>query len=311
MRIISKAGREDIAIVYVAEDEQGRLIEFVQSLDPPKPAEEKWVNIISTMYGCPVKCKFCDANDAYLGKVSADDMIAQIEYLVDQRWGSRDFSTRKWKIQFARMGEPALNRDVLKVLRTLPQRFNTSTLIPSISTIAPASAANFFEELLKLKQELYPENFQMQFSLHTTDLEQRKDLIPVKTWSFDQIAEYGNRFYNGSGRKITLNFALADIYEVDPDKLLQYFSPESFLLKLTPLNPTYSAVENNLSSMYEQTELWDSTVKSLRDKGYDLLESVGVFEENEIGSNCGQYISSIRKEKCEIEQAYSYPIQQQ
>ena len=65
MKILAKTGTEDVAIVYIAEMDNGRLVEFVESVQPPIPREKKWVLIVSTLYGCPVGCRFCDAGEYY------------------------------------------------------------------------------------------------------------------------------------------------------------------------------------------------------------------------------------------------------
>ena len=48
MELIAKYGKEDLAILYIAKN-QGKIVEFVESLEPPIPREKKWVLIISTM----------------------------------------------------------------------------------------------------------------------------------------------------------------------------------------------------------------------------------------------------------------------
>jgi 23S rRNA (adenine2503-C2)-methyltransferase len=65
MRVLVSTGREDIAVVYVAELEPGKQVEFVESLQPPLPREKKWVLIVSTLFGCPVQCLMCDAGGRY------------------------------------------------------------------------------------------------------------------------------------------------------------------------------------------------------------------------------------------------------
>ena len=40
MKIIGKAGKEDIAIVYIAEMDNGLLSEFVESIQPPIPVKK-------------------------------------------------------------------------------------------------------------------------------------------------------------------------------------------------------------------------------------------------------------------------------
>ena len=82
MKVIASTGREDIALVYIAELEEGKLVEFVEALQPPLPREKKWVLLVSTMYGCPVGCAMCDAGGFYHGKVTKEDIFAQIDFLV-------------------------------------------------------------------------------------------------------------------------------------------------------------------------------------------------------------------------------------
>ena len=100
----------------------------------------------------------------------------------------RKVPVRKFKIQFARMGEPAYNRHVLEVLEELPGRFDAPGLWPTVSTIAPRGSESFFDGLLDIKEELYRERFQMQFSIHTTDVRLRDWLIPVPKWDLARIA---------------------------------------------------------------------------------------------------------------------------
>ena len=107
----------------------------------------------------------------------------------------------------------------------------------------------FFEKLLQIKKRLYKNgHFQLQFSIHTTDENLRNWLIPVKKWDFAKIADYGKEFYGDNDRKITLNFALIKGIPLEPDVLSKYFDPETFLIKITPLNPTYQVLKNKLSS---------------------------------------------------------------
>jgi len=319
MKIVASAGREDVALVYIAEMDSGKLVECVESLQPPLPREEKWVLLVSTMFGCPVGCMMCDAGGYYEGKPSAEEIFAQIDYLVYRRFPNGDIPSRQFKIQFARMGEPSLNPAVLTVLDALPQRYHAPGLMPSLSTIAPHGTAGFFEQLLEIKREQYSAGrFQFQFSIHTTDQATRDRLMPVKKWSFAQIAEYGERFYQPGDRKITLNFALADSSAVengsapiDAQILLSYFSPEKFLVKITPLNPTYRALENCLSSHIDpnQSEREYTVVVALREAGYQVIVSIGEVEENYIGSNCGQFLRRHLSNPEPIQDGYTYQVQ--
>jgi len=308
MRVVAGAGREDVALVYLAETKEGKWIEFVESLQPPLPREHKWVLTISTLYGCPVRCRFCDAGGSYRGKVSRDDIIAQIDYLIMKRFPEKKVPVKKFKVQFARMGEPSLNPHVLEVLDILPGLYGAPGLIPSLSSVAPKRTDGFFEKLLDIKKEKYPASFQMQFSIHTTDEKARGWLIPVDKWDFDQIAGYGMRFYNGGGKKITLNFALMHGMAVDPDILRRYFSPDIFLIKITPLNPTYQAAKHRLTSHLPQL-MEKSLVSGLEKAGYEVMVSTGELEENRIGSNCGMYITKYKKDRQLSKGSYTYRLE--
>jgi 23S rRNA (adenine2503-C2)-methyltransferase len=313
MKVVASSGREDIAVVYVAELEAGKYIEFVEAIQPPMPRNEKWVLMVSTLYGCPVGCSMCDAGGYYHGKVSKDDLFAQIDYMVDQRYPDWKISSDQFKIQFARMGDPAFNMAVLDVIEELPKRYQAPNFMPSVSTIAPHGVDDFFERLLQIKNAQYRNgHFQFQFSVHTTDEAQRDEMIPVKKWNFSQMAEFGERFYQEGDRKITLNFALAEGMAVDPQALLQYFSPEKFLIKITPLNPTYRAAEHGLSSYIDPYSEDDdyAIIQSLRHAGYRVIMSIGEIEENYIGSNCGQYVRRHLEAIDQSVDGYTYRVQE-
>ncbi|ADN35293.1 Radical SAM domain protein [Methanolacinia petrolearia DSM 11571] len=315
MKIIAETGNEDIARVYIAEIDDGRRIEFVESVQPPFTRSQKWVLIVSSLFGCPVGCRMCDAGGGYRGKLSAEDIYAQIDYLVRKRFPGGYVDADKFKIQFARMGEPAFNPAVLDVLESLKTRYKAPGLIPSLSTIAPEGCDEFFKRLLEIKNEHYRERFQLQFSIHTTDMVTREWLIPVKTWSFEEMKEYGELFFDKGGRKITLNFALGDNMKIDTGVLRKYFPPDVFLVKITPVNPTFRALENGINSFIRpgenETNCPDQErcpVKNLRDAGYDVIMSIGEPEENLIGSNCGQYLEAYERSGTELKGGYEYEI---
>ena len=313
MKIIASSGTEQVALVYIGEMANGKLVEFVESVHPPIPRAKKWVLLISTLFGCPVGCAMCDAGGYYQGKLAKDEILAQIDFLVHRRFPTGNIPCEQFKIQFARMGEPALNDSVLEVLEELPQRYHAPGLIPSISTIAPAGCERFFEGLLAIQRAHYTGgHFQLQFSIHTTDTARRELMIPVKKWGFAEIAAYGERFHARGERKITLNFALAQDMPLDPVVLLAHFNPDIFLIKITPLNPTYKASESGLTSYIQPRAAEDDypVFHALRQAGYQVLLSIGALEENLIGSNCGQYIKRHLTASKPIEGGYTYCLEE-
>ncbi len=307
MKILNSAGREGLATAYVAEIGAGRLIEFAESVQPPLPLAEKWVLMISSLFGCPIRCAFCDAGGHYEGKLSKSEIFEQLDFLVERRFPDGRVPVKKFKVQFARVGEPSLNPAVLDVLGELPRRYDAPGLIPAVSTIAPSGRDTFFERLREVKDELYTSGrFQLQFSIHTTDLKLRDELIPGSKWTFERIAQYGERFRSTGDRKVTLNFALAEGAPVDPGVLLAHFDPETFIIKITPINPTHEAVRNDIvSRIVPGQEEGSAIVEELRAAGYDVLLSIGEPEENRFGSNCGQYIRRHLEAKAALEEGYA------
>lgn len=306
MRIRAEYGMENLAKVYVAQMREHELskqtnrqylVEFVESIQPPLTREKKWVLIVSSMFGCPIQCKICDAGGDFLGCLTAEELLTQIEYMVRRRFPDGNPKTMKFKIQFARMGEPSLNHAVLEALEQIAVRYANTPVHISISSIAPrtASARTFFERLLEIKNRYFCNGrFQLQFSIHTTDKRKRDELIPFQKWSFDEIAAYGERFsllYQGD-RKITLNFAPIIGYPIDVDTIYRSFNPDVFLIKLTPINPTFRSQEASLISAIDphDSAVSDHLSNAFRKKGYEVILSIGALEENQIGSNCGQFI---------------------
>jgi len=293
MEIIKSKGKENVATVYIADMGEGRLVEFVESTQPPLTWSQKWVLTISVLFGCPIKCLICDSGDNYCGQLSKDQMLEQINFLIRQRYRDRCVPVEKFKIQFARMGEPALNPAVIDVLEEIQDYYYIPGFIPSVSTVAPVGTDDFFDRLLKVKRRKYSSGkFQLQFSIHTTDETLRDNLVPVRKWDFSRIAEYGKSFHQSGDKKITLNFALAKGMPVDPEVLLKYFSPEKFIIKITPINPTHRATENKLVSYIDAYDSHHQykIIDSLKSAGYEVILSIGEVEENSIGSNCGQYV---------------------
>jgi len=309
MKVISKTDNSQLATVYIAQNSAGKMVEFVESIQPPFKLSEKWVLIVSTLFGCPVDCTFCDAGGSYKGRLTAEEILFQIDYPVRLRFPDGKIGTEKFKVQFSRMGEPSFNPAVIDVLEKLPSLYTWKEFIPSLSTIAPYGTDKFFDQLLHIKKELYPKTFQFQYSIHSTSTKQRDQLMPVKKWDFRKMARYGEKLYSDGGKKVTLNFAVSKESIIDQNNLLKYFSPEIFLVKLTPVNPTFKARKNRIESWISQEDQFPGNLpERIREAGYETIISIGELEENLIGSNCGQFLQAHLKSCEKLPDAYSYQI---
>ncbi|RLD35662.1 MAG: radical SAM protein, partial [Bacteroidetes bacterium] len=91
--------------------------------------------------------------------------------------------------------------------------------------------------------------------------------------------------------------------------LLEHFDPDIFLIKVTPVNPTFKARMNNIDSLIVREEKEYAVVDALKAAAYEVILSIGEWEENKIGSNCGQYIRTLDQTTHMPEGSYSYKLQ--
>jgi len=304
IKIIERREIPGLAGLYLAElpGEGMRMIEFVDTVEPGVPKEKKWVLMISTQFGCAVGCRMCDAGAmGFHGNLTAGEMLAQVRGVISDNPGLDPRSHPKFKIHFARMGEPALNPAVLEALRLLPSEMPFPGLMPSLSTVAPKTpeAEDFLERLIEVKNAHYRGGrFQLQFSVHVTDAGLRKKIVPVPVWSFGEIAAYGKRFVRPGDRKITLNFALPEGERLDVEELQRVFDPALFLIKVTPVNPTCRADLNGSAYVWNNPSVGlaeDSA--ALEHAGFTVILSPSAPEEIEAETSCGQLWASRMKKR--------------
>ncbi len=274
------------------------VVEVVDGLAPPLSREDKWVINLSTQFGCPVGCPTCDAGGGYQGEPDAEGLWAQVAWAAARHPGLAT-RCRKLKVHFARMGEPSLNPAVLTCLEDLPGRLRAPGLWACVATVAPRGREGWLEALLGLKQRLYPGRFQLQFSVQSTDPADRAWLIPVPRLDLEEIAAFGSRFHRPGERKVVLNFALARGVGFDPEVLRAHFDPGTFLLKLTPLNPTARGREAGLETRLRSPAAAELTplIARLQAAGFEVICSVGDLREDAIGSNCGQAVRVLRAQQ--------------
>ncbi len=193
------------------------------------------------------------------------------------------------------MGEPALNDAVLDALVRLRGEMPWPGVWACLATTAPRNRESWFHRLMKIKNDLFPRRFQLQFSMNSTSEDQRRTLVPIPHWSFEEIADYGRRFFSPGDRTVVLNFALAQDVEFDPDKLAPLFEPDVFAIKLTPINPTATGRANGFETLLrsQAEKRLDEAVTRLERLGYAVIISVGDPGEDEIGSNCGQAVTAM------------------
>lgn len=206
--------------------------------------KERWLIGISVSSGCSVGCKFCASGNHFNGLLSTESMSEQLNYVIKHN-NLDPKKSQNFKILMTRMGEPAYNRkSVFEFINKILLLYPKVEIL--ISTVGIRN--DFIIELLCR----YPNinNIHLQFSIHTTDEEQRKNLIPnANLLTFFEIKQIGEDWIKTHERKITLNFTLLEGYKFCINKLKKYFPKELFFIKLSPLNENYFTNMNELKGV--------------------------------------------------------------
>lgn len=264
------------------------------------PLEEKWVITISTQYGCSMNCNFCDVSKVDLGgNATYNDLIRQV--LTGIKLHPEIEYTRRLNIHFARMGEPTWNPNILDVTKWLKTHIDPEYKIhPVVSTMMPRKniwLKTFVHTWMRIKNRLLKGEAGLQISINSTDEEERKIMFNDNACSLEDIAKIMEGCIP-NGRKITLNFAVAN-YTIDPKILLKYFNPDDYIIKLTPMHKTKSAIENKIETIGDYTAYYPYKIyeQKLKEAGYDVLVFIASYEEDMGRITCGNAILSGTKPK--------------
>ena len=240
-------------IVYCLALEDGKLIETTDTFLPfyTKDAigrkqnfldnnnlgdrSERWMIGVSTMSGCPVRCKFCaTGNMKSYRNLTAEEIVEQVEFIVNNNPNFNPTESKEFKINYTRMGEPFLNIDeVKKAIAIINDKYPNAHHY--ISTIGIKGSDFSFVK----------DNITLQISLHSFDDEKRNWLIPFKNKL--TIEELG-QIRTESNLKTTINLTLIDESDFDAEKLQKYFDKEHFFVKLSPINPNNISEKNHLGN---------------------------------------------------------------
>lgn len=262
------------------------------------PLEEKWVITISTQYGCDSNCSFCDVPKVGKGiNATFNDLVQQV--LTGIKLHPEVKASRRLNIHYARMGEPTWNPEVLECTKWLKDHIDPEFHIhPVVSTMMPRNnewLRTFIHSWMRIKNRLFSGEAGLQISINSTSEDERSRMFRGSALSLFDIAKVMAGIIP-NGRKITLNFALAD-WEIDPDVLLQYFDPEFYVCKLTPLHRTHRVNQSSMIPKRNWTSFtpYASTEARLKEAGYDVIVFIASNEEDSSRITCGNAILADKK----------------
>jgi len=264
------------------------------------PLSEKWVVTISTQYGCSMGCVFCDVPKVGPGRnATLNDLTVQVESALKIHPEIK--STKRLNLHYARMGEPTFNDNVLihaqGLMKEVEIFISESHIHPVVSTMMPKrnkKLSRFLHTWCDIKNNNYQGSAGLQFSINSTSDEQRRFLFNDNSLCLSDISEIGTCLPNPVGRKYALNIALADNNEIDASKLAKLFSPDKFMVKITPIHVTGATEANNVKTTGGYTEFspYQMVENTLKAEGFDVLVFVPSLEEDQGRITCGNAILS-------------------
>ncbi|MBR3592173.1 MAG: Fe-S-oxidoreductase [Clostridia bacterium] len=261
---------------------------------------KKWVATISTQKGCFMKCKFCDCHKfGFYGNAYLDDLEYQIRTILQNETVK---STERFNVHYARMGEPTFNCAVLdfteeRLREIVNEYISAETIHPVVSTMLPKAhrgLKRFLLEWCRIKNEVYGGEAGLQFSINSTDEQQRNEQFDGRSKSLKEISKIAKMLPMPKGRKYTLNFAVTGDTILDAKELSRLFEKEKFIVKITPIHKTNSAVKNGfgITTEYTDYDVYRKFEQPLLDEGWEVIVFVPSEEEDSDRITCGNALIS-------------------
>lgn len=230
---------------------------------------------LSTQTGCAVGCTFCaTALQRPARNLTAEEIVAQAEAM-DLDCRSRGLDVDWRFVTLSGMGEPMLNYDnVVEATRRLYRWHDIDVVSATTSGVVPR-IYHLAEE------EVY---LQLHVSLHATDDETRKQLIPItRKWGIDQILKAARHFARTRGRQVIINYLMfQDVNDSDEHaaRLVELLDPSLFEVHLLLWNEIpgfpFRRIEESRVREFE-LRLADAglLVKPMPSKGRDIQAGCG------------------------------------
>jgi 23S rRNA (adenine2503-C2)-methyltransferase len=247
-----------------------------------------------------MRCKFCSVPTVGPGRnASVEDLLDQVRLAVGLH--PEVIETNRLNIHYARMGEPTFNPAVLEATYRLKLFQNSGSVFgckakihPVVSTMLPKGnhlLPGFLTRWMEIKNDLLEGEAGLQLSINSTNDREREEMFGGCALTLSEIGDLVRRLPSPKGRKITLNFAVAG-WEIDPKKLLTYFDPKDYLVKLTPMHKTREALQNGIQTEGDYTtfEPYKAYERALLAAGYDVLVFIASVEEDLGRITCGNAI---------------------
>ena len=190
---------------------------------------------VSSQVGCRMGCVFCaSGKDGLLRNLTAGEMLSQV-ICANKHIKQTDCNARVDNVVLMGSGEPLDNYDnVTKFIKLLINGQGISQRSISLST------CGLIDNMKRLADDGFSVN--LCISLHSAFDTKRKEIMPIaKTYSVVQIMDRAKYYFNKSGRRIIVEYALinnVNNLKQDAEALRNMTKHFPCHINLIPLNDT-------------------------------------------------------------------------
>lgn len=267
------------------------------------PLSEKWVVTVSTQYGCPMRCTFCDVpNVKWRGNATVEDLKAQLYNALSLFEGVG--YTERLNLHFARMGDPIFNASVFEFSRWLVRNkvqikrdtgLSIEVIHPVLTTSLPKKFGKLEERIMEwcsIKNDDYNGQAGFQFSVNSTDADQREEMFGGMQLCLEDFAAIADRMPEPVSRKYCLNFAYSTDFIIDAGVIEHLFDPVKFMCKITPIHNNNACAENDIKTVggYDSYRPYEQPERDLKEAGFDVLVFVPSIDEEDGLVTCGNAV---------------------
>lgn len=236
---------------------------------------------ISSQVGCRMGCRFCASTlDGLTRNLNPSEMLDQI-YAIGRHTGEKISN-----VVVMGSGEPLDNYDnILKFVELLTDEngINISQRNLTISTCGLVPKIN---ELAKHKYQ-----FTLAISLHASNNEKRKELMPVaNAYSIEELIAACKNYFNSTGRRITFEYSLVQNVNdtvKDSDELSHLLRGINCHVNLIPVNPIKErdyrqSTDKSIQTFKNRLEKNGINVTIRREMGRDINGACGQLRKSYI-----------------------------
>lgn len=267
------------------------------------PLSEKWVVTVSTQYGCPMRCTFCDVPKVqWKGNATFSDLQTQLYNAISLF--PRVKYTERLNLHFARMGDPIFNDGVFDFAEWAYKRkvdiagdtgLRIEVFHPVLTTSLPRKFKRLEENILRwceIKNGLYNGQAGLQFSINSTDEDQRTKMFSGMQLPLEEFSKIAGKMPMPISRKYCLNFAYSTDFVIDADRIRNLFDSEKFMCKITPIHNNNACRENGIETIggYDSYQPYMKPESDLKAAGFDVLVFVPSIDEEEGLVTCGNAV---------------------